>query len=79
MSDGVLAACGGLAGGEAALFDAGEVWKASPGEEFTLISVDVSGQAVTILVSTDWTETPPLQELESLRQHGQRVLDSVRF
>ena len=76
---GVLSACGGLAGGEAAIFDAGEVWKASPGEEFTLTSVNVSGQAVTILLSTDWTATPPLQELESLRQHGQRVLDSVRF
>jgi class 3 adenylate cyclase len=79
VSDGVLAACGGLAGGEAALFDAGEVWKVSPGELFTLISVDVSGQAVTILLSTDWTETPSVQELESLLRLGQRVLDSVRF
>jgi hypothetical protein len=79
MSDGLLAACGGLTGGEASLFDAGEVWKVSPGELFTLISVDVSGQAVTILLSTDWTEIPSVQELESLLQHGQRVLDSVRF
>ena len=79
VSDGVLAACGGLAGGEAALFDAGEVWKASPGELFTLISVDVSGQAVTILLSTDWTEIPSVQELESLLLRGQKVLDSVRF
>ena len=79
VSDGVLAACGGLAGAEAALFDAGEVWKASPGEVFTLIAVNVSGEVVTILVSTDWTETPSVQELESLHVLGQRVLDSVRF
>jgi hypothetical protein len=79
VQDGVLAACGGLAGAEASLFDAGEVWKVSPGEEFTVISVDVSGEAVTILLSTDWTQTPSVQELESLRVLGQRVLDSVRF
>jgi class 3 adenylate cyclase len=79
VADGVLAACGGLAGGEAALFNAGEVWNVSPGEEFTVIFVDVSGQAVTILVSTDWTETPSVQELESVRQLGQRIIDSVRF
>ena len=79
VADSVLAACGGLAGGEASLLDAGEVWKVSAGEEFTLISVDVSGEAVTILLSTDWSEAPSIQELESLRQHGQRILDSVRF
>jgi class 3 adenylate cyclase len=79
VADSVLAACGGLAGGEASILDAGEVWKVSAGEEFTVISVDVSGEAVTILLSTDWTEAPSIQELESLRQHGQRILDSVRF
>jgi hypothetical protein len=79
VSDGILAACGGLAGAEAALFDAGEVWKASPGEVFTLIAVNVSGENVTILLSTDWTQTPSVQEQESLRVLGQRVLDSVRF
>jgi class 3 adenylate cyclase len=79
VSDGALAACGGLAGSEAALLDAGEIWKVSPGEVFRLISVDVSGQAVTLLLSTDWTETPSVQELESLLELGQRVLDSVRF
>jgi class 3 adenylate cyclase len=79
VSDGVLAACGGLVGGEASLFDAGEVWKVSPGEVFTLISINVSGEAVAILVSTDWTETPSVQELESLHVLGQRILDCVRF
>jgi class 3 adenylate cyclase len=80
VSDGVLAACGGLAGGEAAIFGAGEeVWSASPGERFRLISVGVGDQAVTILFSTDWTQTPSVQELESLLKFGQRILDSVRF
>ena len=79
VADGVLAACGGLAGGEAAIFDAGEVWKASPGELFTLIAIDVSGQAVTIVMSTDWTQTPSVQELEALNALGRRILDSVRF
>ena len=80
VSDAVLAACGGLAGGEAAILRAGdEVWSASPGERFRLISVGVGDQAVTILLSTDWTQTPSVQELENMLDHGQRVLDSVRF
>jgi class 3 adenylate cyclase len=78
VSDGVLAACGGLAGGEAAIFSAGEeVWSASPGERFKLISV--GDPAVTILLSTDWTQTPSVQELEGLLELGQRVIDSVEF
>jgi class 3 adenylate cyclase len=80
VSDGALAACGGLAGSEAALFGAGEeVWSASPGERFRLISVDVGDQAVAVLLSTDWTQTRSVQELEDLLDLGQRVLDSVRF
>ena len=79
VSDGVLAACGGLAGAEVALLDAGEVWKVSPGERFSLIAVDVSGQAVTILLSTDWTQTPSIQELLAVNTLGQRIVDSVRF
>jgi hypothetical protein len=80
VSDGVLAACGGLVGGEAAIFEAGEeVWKASPGERFRLISLEVGDQPVTILLSTDWTEIRSVQELESLLELGQRVLDSVEF
>jgi class 3 adenylate cyclase len=80
VTDGVLAACGGTAGGEAAIFDAGEeVWSASPGERFTLISVAVGDQPVTILLSTDWTQIPSVQELENLLEFGQRILDSVEF
>jgi hypothetical protein len=30
-------------------------------------------------LSTDWTQTPSVQELENLLEHGQRVLDSVGF
>jgi class 3 adenylate cyclase len=80
VTDGVLAACGGTAGGEAAIFGAGEeVWRASPGERFTLISVDVGDQPVTILLSTDWTQTPSVQELEHLLELGQSIIDSVEF
>ena len=80
VADSSLAACGGLVGGGAALFRAaGEVWSATPGERFTLIIVAVGSDAVTIVVSTDWTQTPSVQELEGLNQLGQRVLDSVRF
>jgi class 3 adenylate cyclase len=80
VSEGVLAACGGLAGGEAAIFGAGEeVWSASSGERFRLISVGVGDQAVTILLATDWTQTPSVQELENLLDYGQRVIDSAGF
>jgi class 3 adenylate cyclase len=80
VSDGVLAACGGLVGGEVAIFDAGEeVWKASPGERFMLISVGAGDEPITILLSTDWTETQSVQELEGLLELGQRVLDSVEL
>ena len=80
VSEGVFAACGGLAGAEASIFHAGdEVWGASPGERFTLISVSVEGQAVTIVISTDWTQTPSVQELENLLELGRRIVGSVRF
>ena len=50
VADGVLAACGGLAGAEAAIFAAGEeVWSASSGERFRLVAIDIGGQAVTVL------------------------------
>lgn len=80
VSDGALAACGGLVGGGVALFGAGgEVWAAASGERFRLISLGVGNQAVTILLSTDSAQTPSVQELENLLQLGQRVLDSVEF
>jgi class 3 adenylate cyclase len=80
VSDGVFAACGGIPGGEAAIFRAGaEIWSASPGERFELISIVVGDQPVTILMSTDWTQTPSVQELENLLELGQRVIDSVAF
>jgi class 3 adenylate cyclase len=80
VSDGVFAACGGMPGGEAAIFRAGsEIWSASPGERFEVISVVVGDQPVTIVMSTDWTQTPSVQELENLLQLGQTVIDSVEF
>jgi class 3 adenylate cyclase len=80
VADSSLAACGGLVGGGAALFRAaGEIWSATPGERFSLIVLTVGSEAVTIAVSTDWTQTPSVQELEGLNQLAQRILDSVRF
>jgi class 3 adenylate cyclase len=80
VSDASLAACGGpVGGGVAILRAAGEVWNATPGERFRLIALGVGTNAVTIVVSIDWTQTPSVQELESLLQLGQQVLDTVRF
>jgi hypothetical protein len=39
----------------------------------------VAGQAVTIVMSTDWTETQSVQELEDLLELGQRIVDSVEL
>lgn len=75
-----LAACGGLAGAEVPILGAGEeVWSAASSERFRLISVDVGDQAVTILLSADYSQTPSTQELANLLELGQRVVDSVGF
>jgi class 3 adenylate cyclase len=80
VSDAALAACGGVVGGGAAILRVGdEVWRAVPGERFTVIIVGAGFDAVTIVVSTDWTQTPSVQELENLLEAGQRVLNTVRF
>jgi hypothetical protein len=69
-----------MPGGEAAIFRAGaEIWNASPGERFELISVVVDDEPVTIVMSTDWTQTPSVQELVNLLDYGQRVINSVEF
>ncbi len=75
----LLVAAGGLAGGDVPVFIAGgDEWRAVPGERFRLIVVDVNNQAVTIVISTDWTQMTSVQELERLNQVGQRVIDSAR-
>ncbi len=80
VSEASLAACGGLVGADVPIFRAGdEVWGASPGERFRLITVDVGHEVVTIVLSTDWTATPSVQELEDLLDVGQRLLGGVRF
>jgi hypothetical protein len=80
VSDGALAACGGLAGSDVAVFMAGgEVWGASSGERFRLFSVSVGDQPVTIVVSADWTRTPAVQEVEDLLRVSMQVLDTVVF
>ncbi|HEX6867148.1 MAG TPA: adenylate/guanylate cyclase domain-containing protein [Candidatus Limnocylindrales bacterium] len=80
VSDGALAACGGLVGTDVPIFRAGdEVWGATPGERFRVVAVDVGDEVVTMVLSTDWTETPAVQELEDLLVVGGRLLDSVRF
>jgi class 3 adenylate cyclase len=80
VSESALAACGGLVGTDVPIFRAGdEVWGASPGERFRLITLEVGDEVVTIVLSTDWTETPSVQELEDLLAVGQRLVGSVRF
>ena len=80
VSEGALAACGGVAGQDVSIFLAGDdVWGATPGERFRLISVPVGDQAVTIILSTDWEQTRSVQEMENLFEYGQHVLDRVTF
>jgi len=80
VSDGALAACGGLVGGDVALFGlGGAIWGATSGERFRLISLVVGDRPVTIIQSIDWTETPSVQELTNLYELGGRLLESVRF
>jgi hypothetical protein len=80
ISEAALAACGGVIGAEVGLFaGGGEVWSASPGERFRLITVGVGNQAVTILMSIDWTQAHSVQELEGLLNLGQRLIDTVEF
>jgi class 3 adenylate cyclase len=72
------AACGGLAGGDVAIFDAGEeVWSATSGETFRVISVGVGDQAVAIVLS--WSETQSVQDLVESMEITQRLIDSMEF
>ena len=76
----MVVACGGLVGADVPIFRAGdEVWGASPGERFRVAAVKVGDEVVTVVLSTDWTATPSVQELEDLLDVGQRLLDGVRF
>ena len=84
VSEGTLAACGGLVGGEVPLFAVGEgaareIWRAAPGERFRLISLAVGDEAVALVLSADWTQIPSVPEFEQLMQLGQRIFDSTRF
>lgn len=80
VASGALAACGGLVGADVPLFVVGEeVWGASSSERFSLVVLDVGGQAVTIVLSTDFPNIQSVTELENLRKVHQYVLDSVRF
>lgn len=80
VSDGAQAACGGLVGGGVALFGVGqEIWRVSSGERFRLISVPVGDEAVTIVLSVDWTQTHSVQEMEALFELGERIVASAAF
>jgi class 3 adenylate cyclase len=80
VSDGAQAACGGPAGSGVSIFVAGDqVWSAAPGERFRLAAVDAGSGAVTFIVSTDWSVTPSVEELENMLERGQEIVDSVRF
>ena len=80
VSEAVLAVCGGLVGGDVALLIAGdEILGFTPGERFRLVSVGIGDEAVAILVRTDWTQIPSVQELERALELGQRIIDTVTF
>lgn len=80
ISQASLAACGGLAGAEVSVFDTGdEVWSATPGERFRLIALTVADQPVTIVISTDWSKTPSVQQMEQVFSLAQVIVDSVLF
>jgi class 3 adenylate cyclase len=80
VSQAALAACGGLAGADVSVFDTGgEVWGAVPGERFRLIAVTVGDQPVTIVISSDWSKTPSVQQLEQVYALAQVIIDSVVF
>jgi class 3 adenylate cyclase len=80
ISEGSLAACGGLVGAEVAVFGLGdETWSAAPGERFRLVSVTVGDQEVTVLMSIDWSQAHSVPELEGLFGIGSKLLDTVRF
>ena len=80
VADGALAACGGLAGGDVSIFAAGDqVWGAASGERFRLLALTVEGRPVTILISTDWTTIPSVQQLEDMFNRGRQILDTVVF
>jgi class 3 adenylate cyclase len=80
IADGAQAACGGLVGAEVPVFGLGEeIWSASSGERFRLVSLDVAGEEVTVLISIDWTQTHSVQELEDMFALGQKFLTTVEF
>lgn len=80
VDEAALAACGGLAGDDVAVFIVGtEEWRAAPGERFRIIAITVGEEPVTIAISTDWAQTSSVQELEDLYRQAQRIIDSVDF
>jgi class 3 adenylate cyclase len=80
VAESALAACGGLAGGDVTLFVVGgETWQASGGERFRLVALTVGQAAVTIVVSSDWPQIRSVQELESLLDRGEGVIDTASF
>ena len=80
VDEGVLAACGGLVGADVPLLVAGDdVLGFSSGERFTLYSMAVGDQAVTIVISADWDQIPSVDELQDLQAVGQSLVGSVRF
>ena len=80
IAQSALAACGGLVGLEVPLFVAGgEIWRASSGERFRVLSVSSGDEWVTIVISLEWTESRSVQELEGLYTLATQVLTDVEF
>src|SRR5262249_17489140 len=80
ISEAALAACGGLAGADVAVFRTGtDVWGGQPGERFRVVEVTVDGAELTIIASLDWTQTHSVQELEDMLGRTQQIIDSLEL
>ena len=80
VDEGALAACGGLVGLEVPLFVAGgEIWRASSGERFRLLSISNGADWVAIMVSLDWEQSRSVSELEELFGLATQVLTDIDF
>jgi hypothetical protein len=79
IAQNALAACGGFAAGEVALFPvADEPWGAAPEERVRIVAIEVDGATVSFLMSQD--DSPAgsvVTPLEAFFEYAQRVVDSV--
>jgi len=79
IDQGAQAACGGLAGGDVAVFKIGSLnWGGSPSELLRLIAIDVNGETVSMLLSGD-DPTGSVPSVEQFMNSAEQVVQSIRF